>query len=484
MSRLRGDRGAGNVERSGVSITRRDVLRVGSLALGATAWPGMTAGQVLASEREEAPAKSVIVLWMAGGVTHLDSFDPKPDAPEIVRGALDTIATTLPGVGFAESMPRMARAAHRISLVRSFSHDNNDHFQSQAYALSGRKVAMNQITTEPNVGSIVSYLLGPRASLPGYITVPGITRPGPPPHNLFVGGWLGEACAPFSVGGEPAEPDFTKGLGRDSDRPGSLEDNLRPEPLTFPAGLNEPRLARREGLRALTERAVRSADASGVLGAMESHYRGAFSLLASAEVRRAFDLAREPETVRAAYGRTKLGGRCLLARRLVEAGARFVLVDYGYDPDYGNLWDNHCVPEQRQPHISEMAKRPYHLAGMDRAFAALLDDLAARGLLDSTLVVFLTEFGRTPRINSNGGRDHWGAAGSIFFAGGGAVSGAVIGATDKQAAFPTGRGYSHGDIAATIYRALRIRPETMLHDRLGRPFPVLPEGEPIPGVLA
>ena len=475
MGRIEGDR---------LAITRRDVLRVGSLAVGATAWPGMSLAQARASDRAGAPAQSVIVLWMAGGVTHLDSFDPKPDAPEVVRGTLAAIDTTLPGVRFAESMPNMARVAHRISLVRSFSHDNNDHFQSQAYALSGRKVTMSQITTEPNVGSIVSHLLGPRASLPGYVTVPGTTRPGPPPHNLFVGGWLGEAFAPFAVGGEPAEADFTKGLGRDADRPGDLEDNLRPEPLTFPTGLDEHRLGRRAGLRALTERGIRAADAAGTLGAMETHYRGAFSLLASSAVRQAFDLAREPEPVRAAYGRTKLGGRCLLARRLVEAGARFVLVDYGYDPDYGNLWDNHCVPEQRQPHISEMAKRPYHLAGMDRAFAALLDDLAARGLLDSTLVVFLTEFGRTPRINSQGGRDHWGAAGSMFFAGGGANAGAVIGATDKQAAYPTGRGHSHGDIAATIYRALRIMPDTLLHDRQGRPLAVLPEGEPIPGVLA
>ena len=161
-----------------------------------------------------------------------------------------------------------------------------------------------------------------------------------------------------------------------------------------------------------------------------------------------------------------------------------MLVDYGYDPDYGNLWDNHGVPIQRQPHISEMAKRGYHLAGMDRAFAALIDDLAARGRLDSTLVVFLTEFGRTPKINKLGGRDHWGAAGSIFFAGGGTVAGQVIGATDKQGAYPTTLGYSPADVAATIYQALGIAPDTLLHDRQDRPIAVLPAGAPIPGVLA
>src|SRR4051794_2231474 len=176
---------------------------------------------------------------MAGGVTHIDSFDPKPDAPEEVRGTLGTIDTRLPGVRFAESMPEMARQAHRVSLVRSFSHDSNDHFLSQAYALSGRKVTMAQIQTEPNVGSVVSYLKGPRHGLPGYVAVPGITRPGPPPHNLFVAGWLGEAYLPFSVGGEPAQPDFTRNLAERSDNPPALvHEDLRPEPLVFADGLD------------------------------------------------------------------------------------------------------------------------------------------------------------------------------------------------------------------------------------------------------
>ncbi len=460
-------------------LTRRDMLRLGALGISAAALPSASRAAGLTPS-----ARSVIVLWMAGGVTHIDSFDPKPDAPENVRGTLSTIDTTLPGVRFTEVMPCLAQQAHHLALVRSYSHDNNDHFQSQAYALSGRKVPMAQIQTEPNIGSVVSYLQGPRADLPGYITVPGIARPGPPPHNLFVAGWLGEAHAPFSVGGEPKQPDFTKGLRERPANPSAeIEDNLSPEPLSFPEGLTDIRLARRAGLRGSLEQALRHADRHGLLGAMENHYAGAFRLLASAEVRRAFELDRESPETRAAYGRTKLGGRCLLARRLVEAGARFILVDYGYDNDYGNLWDNHCVPEQRQPHISEMSRRGYHLAGMDRAFGALIADLAARGLLDSTLVVFLTEFGRTPKINSLGGRDHWGPAGSVFFAGGGTVAGQVIGATDKQGGYPTTLGYSPADVAATLYRALGIAPDTLLHDRQDRPLPVLPAGEPIPGIL-
>jgi uncharacterized protein (DUF1501 family) len=161
-----------------------------------------------------------------------------------------------------------------------------------------------------------------------------------------------------------------------------------------------------------------------------------------------------------------------------------VLVDYGYDPEFGNLWDNHRAPVQNQPPICEIVKRPYHLAGTDRAAAALVEDLDVRGLLGQTLVLFLTEFGRTPRINREGGRDHWGAAGSVFFAGGGTRGGQVIGGTDRHGAFPTGPGYSPADVAATLYRAVGIDPATLLQDRQGRPLAVLPHGEPIPGVLA
>src|SRR5438067_6326261 len=171
-------------------LNRRDLLRVGSLGLAATLVPAPAA----ATERRPAgKARSVILLWMAGGVTHIDSFDPKPDAPLEVRGTLGTIPTSLPGVRFTEVMPGLARQMHNLTLVRSFSHDSDDHFLSQAFALSGRKVPMSQITTEPNVGSIVSHLLGPRDGFPGYIAVPGTTRPGPPPVNMFTGGWLGSA---------------------------------------------------------------------------------------------------------------------------------------------------------------------------------------------------------------------------------------------------------------------------------------------------
>ncbi len=466
----------------GSLFDRRDLLRVGSVGFAASLAPS---GLASATAQSASPptAKSVIFLWMAGGVTHIDSFDPKPEAPTEIKGTLAAIATGHPGVHFAETLPELSRRTNLFALVRSFSHDNNDHLVSQVWTLSGRVIpSLNQTGTEPNIGSIVSYLHGPRGGLPAYIAVPGITRPGPPPFRLFVGGWLGAEHAPFLVGGEPAQPDFT--VGEKSPNPSHLADEpLRPPALELLAGLDVDRLARRRQLRSLLESSLGRLERAGVVNA-GAQFAGAFDLLSSSAVRDAFDLSNESAALREAYGRTKIGGRCLMARRLVEAGARFVMVDYGYDPDYGNLWDNHAVVEQKQPHISEMAKRGYHVAGIDKAFAALLSDLDGRGLLDSTLVVFLTEFGRTPRINALGGRDHWGPAGSIFFAGGGVRGGQVIGGTDKQGAYPTSPPHGPGDIAASIYRAIGIDPRTMLHDRQGRPLPVLPEGEVIPGLFA
>jgi Protein of unknown function (DUF1501) len=451
-------------------FTRRDALRVGAAGIAAAALP--VAG--LATTRTT-KAKSVIVLWMAGGVTHHDSFDPKPDAPEQIRGSLTTIQTALPGVRFTEVMPNMAKAAADIALIRTYASGNDDHLLSQAAQLSGRKVTQAQIMTEPNLGSILTKMHGPRAGFPGYIAVPGTTRPGPPPYNLFVGGWLGREYAPFCTGGAPRNDDFTAQVKE------APEDEFHKQGLNHLPGMDAPRYDARRSLREHLEDELRHAEKRP--DPIAANYRGAFDMLLAPAVRRAFELSEEPDRLRERYGRTKVGTRCLLARRLVEAGARFVLVDYGYDPEYGNLWDNHNAPTQNFPHICEMAKRPSHLAGVDRAFAGLLTDLKSRGLLDETLVVFLTEFGRTPKINKEGGRDHWGTAGSIFFAGAGVKAGQVIGATDKNGAFPVTPAYGPGDVAATIYTALGVDPATVLHDRQGRAIPMLPEGTPIPGVL-
>jgi len=465
-------------------LSRRDLLRIGTVSIGASLVP-QTPAVAAAPARTSSPAAtadSVIFLWMGGGVTHLDSFDPKPHAPQEIRGTLDAIQTAIPGVHFGSPMPRLAEVADEMCLVRSFSHDSNDHLLSQVYTLSGRKVTPAQLFSEPNIGAIVNYLHGPRNGLPGYIAVPGITRPGPPPHNLFVGGWLGNSHAPFCTGGLPEQPDFTVGQKSPNPPSESMED-LAPRDLLPLDGLSTARLSSRSLLQQQLDQARKDLESSLTTTGRQRQLESALHLLTSSAVRSAFDISLESSAVQAEYGRTKIGRRCLLARRLVEAGARFVMVDYGYDPDYGNLWDNHNAAGQNFPHVSELCQRGYHLAGTDRACAALLKDLLSRGMLQRTLVVFLTEFGRTPKINSAGGRDHWGMCGSIFFAGGGTRPGTVIGASDDQATWPTTPPWGPADIAATVYQALGIDHETRIPDQFGRPLPVLDHGRVIEGVF-
>jgi hypothetical protein len=456
-------------------FNRRDVLRVGALSIAASAIPAEWSA---AAATGRGKATSVIYLWMAGGVTHIDSFDPKPQAPVEVRGILEDIATSLPGVRFCETLPNLAKIADQLAVIRNYSHDSDDHLLSQVFTLSGRKVDATKLFTEPNIGSIVSRLQGPRGGLPGYIAVPGITRPGPPPHNLFVGGWLGSQYVPYALGGLPEQADFSVGE-KLYDPPAESHEELTPQSLTLPNEVPLTRLSSRVELRQNLDRALGTLEKLDALAGTDGQFENALRLLSKPSIRSAFEVSLEPNSVRERYGRTKIGGRCLMARRLVEAGARFVMVDYGYDPDYGNIWDNHNAPVQNHPPIQQMVKRGYHLAGMDRAFAALISDLRERGLLDTTCVVFLTEFGRTPKINSNGGRDHWGRAGSLFFTGGGTKVGQVIGATDDHAARPTTHGYTPADIAATLYAVLGIDHRQLIYDFQDRPRPILEEGAPI-----
>ena len=469
-------------------LGRRDVLRVGSLSIAASAVPAMFCDRPAAAAEhkpavDQGKAKSVIFLWMAGGVTHIDSFDPKPDAPVEYRGILGDIATSMPGVRFCETIPHLAKLAHELCLVRSFSHDSDDHLLSQVYTLSGRKVNMTQLFSEPNIGSIIWHLQGPRNGLPGYIAVPGITRPGPPPHNLFVGAWMGSRYAPYCLGGLPEQPDFSVGE-KLYDPPSQVTEDLKPKSLTLGAEVPLARFEGRANLRQSLDTALKRLEESDLMQSADGQFHNAVRLLTTPDVRRAFEVDDEPASVRENYGRTKIGGRCLQARRLVEAGARFVMVDYGYDPDYGNIWDNHNAAVQNHPPIQEMCRRGYHLAGMDKAFAALIGDLRERGLLETTLVVFLTEFGRTPKINPSGGRDHWGKCGSIFFTGAGIKTGQVIGETDRIASRPLTHPYGPADLAATIYHSLGIDPHGFVYDIQQRPRPILDHGEVMTQALA
>jgi Protein of unknown function (DUF1501) len=442
---------------------RRTLLRIGGVSLAASALELF--GQSAAGRAETHPgtADSVLFLWLPGGVTHHESFDPKPDAPAEIRGEIRPISTNVPGVQFAEVLPRLARHMDKLALVRSFAAGTNDHFDAQAYALSGRNSLPGGMLSEPNFGSIIHHQRGATGGLPGYIAVPGSTRPGPPNTNLFVPAWLGQQYAPFATAGEPRNKDF------------------QVSNLGFDEGMTPDRLQKRASLRSQLERQLLAAEKGQLMDSLEQLHGRAVEMLTSPRVRRAFALENEPAAVRENYGMSKIGQRCLLARRLIDAGARFVMVDYGYDwGEYNNLWDNHCAPVQNQPHISKMVKLPYHLPAVDQAFAAVLDDLASSGRLARTLVVYLTEFGRTPKINKEGGRDHWGYAGSIFYAGGGVRGGQVLGATDKVGGYCTTRTYSPADAVATVYRAVGIDPHTTIVDRQNRPLAIQTAGEAIP----
>ncbi len=434
---------------------RRSLLRWGGVTVAASApqllgLGGAPSASAAIPANRHATADQVLFLWLPGGVTHHESFDPKPEAPEEIHGPIGAIETNVPGVRFADTMPNMARHMDKLALVRSYAAGTNDHFEGQCYALSGHNKLPNGILSEPNFGSIIHHQLGATGDLPGYIAVPGSTRPGEPYTNEFVSAWLGEKYAPFCTMGEPRNPDF------------------RVRDLAWLESLSEQRLARRTDLRTRLETTLAAAERGRAMEGLDTLYGEAIHMLTSPKTREAFDVHAEPQSVKDKYGMSKLGQRCLLARRLLERDSRFVMVDYGYDwGEYNNLWDNHCAPVQNQPHIWKMVKVPYHLPAVDQAFAALLDDLAQSGRLERTLVVYFTEFGRTPKVNSLGGRDHWGYSGSIFYAG-------EIGAYCKT------RTYSPAEAVATVYKAVGIDPHRMIDDREGRPRSIQPWGEPIP----
>ncbi|MFN0056208.1 MAG: DUF1501 domain-containing protein [Planctomycetales bacterium] len=445
------------------ALRRRSFLRFGGVTLAATAAQLLgVRGSAAPSPARDATADQVLFLWLPGGVTHHESFDPKPEAPEEVRGPIQAIETNVPGIRFAEVLPSLARHMDKIALIRSYAAGTNDHFEGQAYALSGRTVLPGGILSEPNFGCVIHHQLGATGGLPGYIAVPGSTRPGPPDTDMFVPAYLGQQFAPFCTMGEPRKPDF------------QVRD------LGFPEGVSADRFQRRQTLREQVEGLLASSERAARQSGMEQLYGRAAELLTSHKVRQAFDLRQERDEARQKYGMSKIGQRCLLARRLIDADARFVMVDYGYDwGEYNNLWDNHCAPVQNQPHIWKMCKVPYHLPAVDQAFAALLEDLAQSGRLARTLVVYFTEFGRTPKINPEGGRDHWGYSGSIFFAGGGVQGGQVLGATDAIGGYCRTRTYSPADAVATVYRALGVDPHALLIDRQSRPVAIQTAGEPI-----
>jgi hypothetical protein len=382
----------------------------------------------------------------------------KPAAPREVRGEFNTIATTVPGVHISEHLPRCARVMDKLAIVRSLHHPMRNHNSAAVETLCGRtplKGDLELLADDPNsfpcYGAALSHLLPGRQEVPAHVALPHVmynvvTLPGQ------TAGFLGAASNPFQITHGLDEPDF---------RAGELE---------LPADLSLARLEDRRSLLSCVESQTARAERLARKKAMSVYQEKAFRLLHSAQVRRAFDLSQEHAVLRERYGRNKLGQSLLLARRLVEAGVRFVNVnDKVHNGQLAN-WDSH---ENNFSRLKNDLLPP-----ADRAFSALIEDLEARGLLDSTLVIALAEFGRTPRINSSAGRDHWPDCFSMVLAGGGVKGGSVHGASDKIGAFPALDPVTPGDLAATLFWRFGLEPTTEIRDLTNRPYR-LAEGEPI-----
>jgi hypothetical protein len=443
-------------------LSRRQWLRVGGLGAAGLLLPDLLRGRAAARAWGPADpgsfgrARSCILCFLFGAPAHQDVWDLKPDAPADVRGEFRPVASSVPGVWLGEHVPRVARQAHRFALLRSVQHPDNTHTVAMHYMLTGRRHAQpetnprNQPTDFPCFGAVVQYLRPGRTGLPGGVSLNAPPNQVSANNHVFPGffaGLLGRRHDPLFVAQDPSAPDF--------------------DPLPAAAGAEPGRLAGRSGLLAAVDRRRRELDAVARVRDFDGYHRQALDLVTSPAARRAFDLTREPPAVRDRYGRSAFGQGCLLARRLVEAGVGLVTVNWARDDAF---WDTHA---NNFRDLKDKLLPPF-----DRGFSALLEDLDQRGLLGETLVVCLGEFGRTPKINANAGRDHWAACNSVVLAGGGVRGGQVFGASDRAAAFPATAPVSPADLAATVYHALGIDPHTELHDALGRPL-ALSDGRPL-----
>ncbi len=454
-----------NVQR----LSRREVLRLGGLCGMGLTLPQWMAARTLADSAGRLPtfgrAKRVIMLYLHGGHPQQETFDPKPEGPSSVRGELGAIATSVAGVRFGEVLPRTAAIVHKLAVVRSLSHDNPNHVQAALPANTGHKHPPNKIQAGdfppspsdfPPFGAVLDAVRPKTGGLPTWVRVGPLMRRnnGTPLHGQGPG-FLGDKHAPFVV---------DQSLRRDRVKieSGSPIDGVTPLRLTARRDLLEQFDAQRQLID-------RSADAA----ALGDYYARAFDLLCSPTTRRAFDLTAESPSTRGRYGRTEFGQRCLLARRLAEAGVPMINVSYCQTPS--GSWDTH----------SQNFRSMKQSLGptLDASLSALVEDLDGRGLLQETLVIVTAEFGRTPRINKSAGRDHWPWVYSVALAGAGIAEGTVYGASDSAAAFPLEKPHDPADLAATIYHLMGIPPETIVHDMVGRPQSVI-VGKPIVGILA
>ena len=414
-------------------VSRRNFVRIGALA------PlGLSLPQLIAADADARPAraKSVILIYLGGGLSHHDSFDMKPDAVEQIRGKYKSIATTVPGLQVCELLPKTAQVMNKVTLVRSGTHENDHHETATNWVLSGR--FGTPFGDHPAIGAIVAHETGFSGAVPPYVAVPKN-----PSFTWELGKsvWLGGRCESFKAG----NPN---------------DGNYRVRDLSAPTGITPQTLDRRKSLLAAVDQLADRVKGSDQIATYDEFSRKAAEMVLSPQAQAAFAIDREETKTRDDYGRSEFGQSVLLARRLVENGVRFVTVNYGG-------WDHH----------GEIFKGlDQKLPEFDQGYSSLILDLDQRGLLDDTLVLAMGEFGRTPKVNDKAGRDHWGRAGSMLWAGAGVARGRVIGATDKNGAFVTDRPVRPADVAWTVYESLGIDPAKELRTPEGRPVSILAEG--------
>lgn len=437
-------------------VRRRDVLRIGGAGLFGLGFtlPELLERQACAAESRKndleagAAAKndmSLIILFLRGGLSTIDTWDMKPDAPAEIRGPFNPIPTNVPGIQLGEHMPNLARQMDKFSIVRSFSHTNSNHGFADHYMLTGYhptasfKRSLRPNNERPAHGSIISKKLGPRGPVPPYVCLPTM-------HRSAGAAYLGAGAEPFVIAADPNAPDF-------------VVPDLAP-----PLAIDPRRIGSRQELLARLGRFEQASEARANSDArtLNVFRQKAFSLMTSPQAKKAFDIDVEPDKLRNEYGRNTLGQSCLMARRLIEAGVRCVTIEHtGWDTHGDNF---------------EVLKRTL-LPLLDPGMSTLFRDLDDRGMLDTTMVVVTGEFGRTPRINGNAGRDHWGPGFSVAIGGGGIKGGRTVGKSDSTGSKPASDPYGPEDLAATIHHLMGIDPEEEFHSSEGRPFKIVNDGK-------
>ncbi len=425
--------------------SRREFLHVGLLGgLGLTLSEYFARTALADAKRyplKKPVAQSVIHIFLPGGLAAQESFDPKPLAPIEYRGPLGTVPTALAGVHFSEPLQRTAKLADRLTVLRSLSHGEAAHERGTHNMFTGYRPS--PAVRYPSMGSVVSHELGPKNELPCYVCVPNL------PNEFAGSGFLSDRFGPFGLGSDPAEGTF------------AVRD------LTLPGDVDAARFDRRRTMLEAVDAHFRAIEQSDQIATMDEFYQRAYQLLSSSTAREAFHLAAEPDAIRDEYGRHPAGQRMLLCRRLVEAGVRFVSMTFG-------SWDHHAnIAAIRDP-----------LSQFDQGFAALVTDLDRRGLLDSTLVMVTTEFGRTPKVNKDGGRDHWPRVFSGILAGGGVQRGLVYGSSDPTGTVPDNDPLSVEDLATTVYNQLGIVADSELLAPGNRPVEIVKDGKVVLPLLA